>query len=419
MIAAIERLTGLEWKSQGTVFLLGFGHGGIHWIAATFYLILPFITRDLGLTYAEAGTLVAAFHLAAFAANFLSGLIVDVTGRRIVYSVSALAIGGAALLGVGGAPGLWMLFPMVVLIGATNNLWHPPAISFLSENYPRNRGYALSIHALGANVGDALAPLAAGALLVWFTWRGTASINALPVFLIAGLVAVMMMPRDRPGERKTRTGLGLAEYLTGLKGLLGDRAILHLSLMAGFRTMAQMGLLVFLPLYLADVVGMGPFLMGVTMMALQLGGICASPVAGAWSDRIGRRPVVLAGLTVTTVMIVLLTLMQDDYLFIAGVALMGFAMYAARPVIHSWMMDLAPMEVAGSATSVMFGVQALFTAIMVTGGGAMADKWGLEVVFYALAATMLVANVLVYFLPHRDPGDQEGGQESDRTGDPG
>ena len=46
MIAAIERLTGLEWKGQGTVFLVASGHGGTHWIAATFYLLLPFITRD-------------------------------------------------------------------------------------------------------------------------------------------------------------------------------------------------------------------------------------------------------------------------------------------------------------------------------------------------------------------------------------
>ncbi len=405
MIAAIERLTGLQWKSQGTVFLVGSGHGGIHWTAATFYLILPFITRDLGLTYAEAGMLVAAFHASAFAANFISGLIVDVTGRRMIFSVSALAVGGVALLAVGAADGFWWLFPLVALIGATNNLWHPPAISFLSEHYPRNRGYALSIHALGANIGDALAPLAAGALLVWLSWRGTASVSALPVFAVALLIAVTLLPKDRPGARKEHHGLGFAEYFVGIKGLLGDRAILQLSLMAGFRTMAQMGLLIFLPLYLADVAGMGPFMMGVTVMALQVGGICASPVAGAWSDRIGRRPVVLAGLTASTMMIVALTIIDNDILFIMGVSVLGFVMYAARPVIHSWMMDLAPNEIAASATSIMFGVQSLFVVFISAAGGMIADRWGLGVVFYVLAAAMLIANVLVYFLPHHDPGD--------------
>ena len=202
--------------------------------------------------------------------------------------------------------------------------------------------------------------------------------------------------------------MGLAVYFDSLKALVKNRAVLHLSLMAGFRTMAQMGLLIFLPLYLADVVGMGPLMMGVTMMTLQLGGVCASPVAGAWSDRIGRRPVVLGGLSITTVLIIVLTLVQNEVVFIGGVAVMGFAMYAARPVIHSWMMDLAPPEVAASATSVMFGVQALFTTIMLAVGGGVADKWGLQVVFYLLAASMLVANVLVYMLPNKLPDDASG-----------
>jgi MFS family permease len=404
LIAAIERLTGLEWKGQGTVFLVASGHGGTHWIAATFYLLLPFITRDLGLTYAEAGTLVAVFHLSAFAANFGSGLAVDVTGRRVVYQVLSLFIGAGALLGCGVAGSVLWLFPMVVLIGATNNLWHPPAISFLSEHYPKQRGYALSIHALGANVGDAMAPLAAGALLVWLSWRGTASVSALPVFALAAWIAVSLTAKDSQGQRRDAAVSGLGEYWQGVKGLVRNRLILHLSLLAGFRTMAQMGLLVFLPLYLADVAGMGPFMMGVTVMALQVGGIFASPIAGAWSDRIGRRPVVLGGLSASTVLIVVLTLIQNDVVFIAGVSVLGFVMYAARPVIHSWMMDLAPTQVAASATSVMFGVQAMFVAVMVSGGGVVADKWGLSMVFYLLAASMLIANVLVYFMPHHKPG---------------
>ncbi len=49
MIAAIERFTGLRWTGQGPAFLVGLGHAGTHWIAATFYLLLPFIAGDLGL----------------------------------------------------------------------------------------------------------------------------------------------------------------------------------------------------------------------------------------------------------------------------------------------------------------------------------------------------------------------------------
>ncbi len=403
MIAAIERFTGLQWAGQRPAFLVGLGHAGTHWIAATFYLLLPFITADLGLSYAEAGALVAVFHVSAVAANFASGLIVDVTGRRVLFQVASLVVGGGALLAFGLGGRMVMLSVLVALIGAANNLWHPAAIAFLSQHYPDHRGYALSIHALGANIGDAVAPLAAGALLVGFTWKGAASVAALPVLAAAALIALMLLPRDTDGAAQARRGMGLGEYFSGLAELLRDKAVLGLCLMAGFRTMTQNGLLVFLPLYLANVLGVGPFMMGVALMAMQVAGMIAGPIAGVWSDRVGRRPVVLAGLTVATAVIAALTLAGSGPLFTAGISVLGFALFAARPVIHSWLMDLTPPRLGGSATSVMFGTQSGLSVLVAPVGGLIADTWGLAAVFYGLAGTMLVANVLVALLPDHDP----------------
>ena len=73
MLQVISRLTGVHWREQGPAFLVGFGHGGTHWIAAFFYLLLPYITRDLGFSYTDSGLLVAVFHLSALLANFGSG----------------------------------------------------------------------------------------------------------------------------------------------------------------------------------------------------------------------------------------------------------------------------------------------------------------------------------------------------------
>ena len=108
---------------------------------------------------------------------------------------------------------------------------------------------------------------------------------------------------------------------------------------------------------------------------------------------------VLAGLTVSTIVIVLITLVPNELLLVGAVALLGFALFAVRPVIQSWLMDLAPPEVSGSATSMLFGAQALLSAIVPFLGGLMADHYGLVSVFYMLAFTMLVANLLVCMLP--------------------
>jgi MFS family permease len=169
--------------------------------------------------------------------------------------------------------------------------------------------------------------------------------------------------------------------------------------MAAFRSMAQNGLLMFLPLYLTNVLRVDPVVMGSAIMAMHLGGVIVSPVAGILSDRIGRRPIVMGGLAGTTLLIVALTLVNDAKIYVAGVSILGFVLYAVRPVIHSWMMDLAPSDIRGSATSALFGTQAALSMIVPIIGGAIADLWGLTEVFYFIAATMLIANAMVVFLP--------------------
>jgi MFS family permease len=139
--------------------------------------------------------------------------------------------------------------------------------------------------------------------------------------------------------------------------------------------------------------------MGLTLAVLQVGGIVASPIAGAVSDRIGRRPVVLAGLGATTAIIAALTFVTSIPVYVAGVAFLGFFMYALRPVIHGWMMDLAPKELGASVTSLVFGTQSSLAALMPVVGGALADRFGLVSVFYFFAASVLVANVLTLFVP--------------------
>ena len=400
----IARWTGVEPRDQGPAMLTGIGHGGTHWIAGIFYVLLPFITRDLGLSYAQAGTLVSVFHASSFLANFGSGMLVDVTGRRVVFQVASLVAGAAALMAMGLGGSFALLCGLTAIIGISNNLWHPPAIAFLSQTYPDNRGYALSVHALGANLGDTVAPLVAGSLIAVAGWQTAAGFGGVPALLVAAFIAWTLLPLDRDGAGAASRGAGLAEYLDGLRLLGRTPAILGLCLMAGFRSMTQNGLYLFLPLYLVDEVGAGPVAMGAAMMMLQLGGVIAAPVAGTASDRIGRRPVMLAGLTVTTVIIAVLTLIRNELAFVAGISLLGFALFAVRPVVHSWMMDLAPRGMAGSATSALFGTQSVFSVLMPVVGGMVADRFGLAAVFWLLAGSVLIANAVVYLLPRDEAG---------------
>lgn len=400
-MSLVQRLTGLQWRQQGPAVLVGMGHGATHWVMGTFYLLLPFIAKALHLSYTEAGLLVSTVHISSFATNIFSGALVDVTGRRVPILVASLTVGALALASFGMADGVLGLLPLVVLIGCTNNMWHPAAISYISRRFPQQRGYALSIHALGANSGDALAPMAVGAALVWLSWSQAATAACVPTLAVA-LLLFLALPRQSNSERAQSSageGMDLATYFKGLTTLLCDRAVLSLCLVAALRTMTQAGLLAFLPLYLVNGLGAGPVMLGLALAAMQSAGVVAAPVAGAWSDRVGRRPIVLAGLTASTVVIAVLMFLGHLATFVVGIAVLGFVLFAVRPVIHSWMMDLTPANLGGSATSLMFGSQAMLATAAPIIGGMIADGWGLGAVFYFLAGGLLAANLALVLLP--------------------
>ena len=395
--ASIQRWTGLPWSQQGPALMVGVGHGATHWVAATFYLLLPWIKETLQISYTNAGILVAVFHLASFLANFASGALTDITGKRVLIQSGSLTLGALAL---GGTSLAWSVIPlalMIAIIGATNNAWHPAAISFLSERYPDNRGYALAVHALGANVGDSIAPLMVGAVLGMLSGQDTALVSTVPVFVVAFWIWTVLSLHETISPAETKETRKVP-YLSELKIMFRQFELLGLSIMSGFRAAAQVGLLMFVPLYLTDVLEAGPMMTGVGFSLMQLGGVLSSPVAGAWSDRIGRRPIVVGGLALSTLVIAFLAIAGSQILFVSGIAFLGFVLYGVRPVVHSWALDLTSKTMGGTVISLVFGTQSLFSIGIPVLSGMVADLFGLQRVFWLLAGLILVSNLIAFLL---------------------
>jgi len=395
--ASIQRWTGLPWSQQGPALMVGVGHGATHWVAATFYLLLPWIKETLQISYTNAGILVAVFHLASFLANFASGALTDITGKRVLIQSGSLTLGALAL---GGTSLAWSVIPlalMIAIIGATNNAWHPAAISFLSERYPDNRGYALAVHALGANVGDSISPLMVGAVLGMLSWQDTALVSTVPVFVVAFWIWTVLSRHETISPAETKETRKVP-YLSELKIMFRQFELLGLSMMSGFRAAAQVGLLMFVPLYLTDVLEAGPMMTGVGFSLMQLGGVLSSPVAGAWSDRIGRRPIVVGGLALSTLVIAFLAIAGSQILFVSGIAFLGFVLYGVRPVVHSWALDLTSKTMGGTVISLVFGTQSLFSIGIPVLSGMVADLFGLQRVFWLLAGLILVSNLIAFLL---------------------
>ena len=88
-------------RTQTLVGAVSLGHGATHWAAATFFLLLPAMSRDLGFSYTEAGFLATAYYVGSMLSNLPSGIVVDLTGKRIRYQLLALLLGSASLASLG------------------------------------------------------------------------------------------------------------------------------------------------------------------------------------------------------------------------------------------------------------------------------------------------------------------------------
>ena len=386
------------------VWLISLGHGLTHWYPATFYLLLPIIGKELGLSYTEIGLIMSVQYAVGAVTNIPGGILVDAVGYKgRLMAISLFWIGVPYFL-MAFTSSYWMLLACMMLIGVGNNLWHPAAISTLGQRFPQRKGLALSFHGMGGNLGEALAPLLVGALLAIYSWRTVVVVNLLPgvIMAIAILVYLGTMNLDAGSGRKPGAPRWtLAGYLAQVKPLFGDRTLMLIAASSFFRTAAQSALLTFLPIYLTHNLEYTPTSVGFALFLLQAVAFASAPLAGYASDRLSRKRVMSAALTMTALVIVLMALAGRSPWVIALIALLGFFMYATRPVIQAWSLEAAPAALGGTVVGIMFGVQAMGSAISPWAGGLIADAYDLNATFYFLAAMIVAANVLVMFVPDK------------------
>jgi len=158
-------------RSFREVWIVCIGHALTHWYPATFYLLLPLIGKELGLSYSQIGLVMTCQAVAGAISNIPGGIFVDTVGRKGLLMGLALFWIGLPYLMIGFTHDYMLLLLCVSLVGIGNNLWHPSAIPSLAARFPERKGLMLSLHSMAGNFGDALAPVVVGALLATFTWR--------------------------------------------------------------------------------------------------------------------------------------------------------------------------------------------------------------------------------------------------------
>lgn len=355
-------------------------------------MVLPLITASLGLSMAQAGSLVSTRTLMAGFASIPSGFLADLATRRNVLLGLCLIMLGLGSLGMSLAPSFAVLLFFMGLSGMGGGGFHPQSLAILSASYRDKRAFAIGVHDSSGNLGEVLGPLAIGVLLAFFDWRTTLQIWALPGLITGLLYAVFGAENHAPVPRTQ-------EYRRSLwEKVLTNRTVFGLVVVSTFRAMGQTAVSAFLPLYLTLHLKFPATRTGLYMSVLYLFAGTAPTIAGWVSDRVGRKLLIIACSFASAILLLAVPYLGSGLRLNIGLALLGIVLWALRPVVITAAMEAAPQNLAGSIVAFIFTVNMGVSFIAPIVAGFVADAYGLPTAMFSIAIFPLLACVVAIIL---------------------
>lgn len=378
-------------------------HSVQHMYGQGFLVVIPAIYEAFGLNPFQVGLISTVRQSASGIASIGGGIIVDRFHRkRGVFLGLSLALMGVGYLLAGAAPTYLLILFALAFGQAAGSFWHPVAISLLSQRFPDRRGLLLSLHRSAGSIGDSAAPLAAGALLLVISWRAVL-LGAFPLTLLVAAILWATLWGIGGSQSPTETveeARPFREQLGDLKAVLRGKGLAALLVVAGVRGMGDRTLLLFLPLYLVEDLGVSSLSVGVHVALLTAMSIVSGPLLGGLSDRVGRRPVILGVMTASTIVAGLMVAFHQGIVLTALVALLGPFMFSINALTQAGAMDLAEgRKLEGSMIGLLWGNNALFGAFSPLVLGALAGVYGFQIVFIYTAVLYVVGTLAAFALP--------------------
>ena len=289
--------------------LISLAHGASHFYQLALPPLFPHLKEAFAVSYTELGTLMTVFYVSSGVSQTAAGFLVDRFSARTVL-LSGLALLCVAIVLMGFAPTFWMLFPLAVLAGLGNSVFHPADLSILTASIRRTRhGRAYGFHTLGGNLGYALAPIVMVGLALELGWRSALTVagaGGLILFLVLLLNRHMFLdardeapPAPRPAAAEvTAAGAArlrpLAAVRQGFAPLLSAPVWLCFAFFV-FLSGATIGLQSFFPALMDQLYGL-PIAEGAPLLSVFLFGASGGVLLGGFlAERAGVRHQVVIG----------------------------------------------------------------------------------------------------------------------------
>jgi len=293
-------------------------------VAIGFGLIIPAIpifAKTFGVTNTLIGLIISSFAIMRFLSGLFSGKLVDRFGERLVLGTGLLMVSAFTLLaGLAQTYGQLLFFRTAGGLGSSMFSVSAGAL-LLRVVGDDQRGRAQSLYNGGFIAGGVAGPAFGGALLAISPRAPFFIYTALLV--VAGTVSLIFLHEKRLGESSQavendgpaltiREAIKIRPYLYSL-----FLAFLGSWIFFGMRSSI-------LPLYAIDDLGVSTAVVGLSFTLALIAQGAVMIRAGKYSDKNGRRPVILIGFAITLLSLILLTLSTNVTFYLISMLVLGF-----------------------------------------------------------------------------------------------
>ena len=365
---------------------------------------IPAFARQFGVSVAVAASVISAFALMRIAFAMPAGRLVDRFGSRRVMAVGIAVVAVSSLLA-----GLSQSFAQLLVLrgvgGLGSAMFSVSAQALLLASVPdRQRGRASGLYSGGFLLGGITGPALGGVVAAW-------SLRA-PFFLYGALLVVPAViaaaafgPATSAGGR--RAAASLRESLAVLGRALrsrGYRTVAAVNFADGFAVLGVRGAII--PLFVRDSLHRPPTWTGIGFLVFAaLNGAALLP-AGRVADRLGRRPVMVAGCAIAAAGVLLLAVLPGPWAYLGALAVAGAG---------SGLLDVAPSAMLGDLLSAQPRQDGILVAFFqmagdagtVTGpviAGLLVDSASYQAAFALAGAVLAAAALLAAVSPERPDG---------------
>jgi MFS family permease len=287
---------GIFTYENGLLLLLGFAWGVAFFDRNSATILIPWINKDLHLSNTQVGFVGSSLAIAWALGAYIIARWSDAVGKRKAFLVAFLLIFSACSVLSGLATSFETLIAARFVMGAVEGPFLPVclAIMFLASSENR-RGINAGImqNFFAALLGQSVAPQVLVPLAEHFGWRSAFYLAGLPGLICAVMVVLWVREPAKTAPAATAAAPATVDRMP-LMDMLRVRNIALCCAISVFLVGWMIIGWTFLPVFYTDFRKFEPATMGSLMTVLGVASAVSGFLAPAVSDRIGRKPIMIA-----------------------------------------------------------------------------------------------------------------------------